>query len=61
MHFQKIPKISKKFLKITLNFAEFQKSKTETFWKKKKKSELIIMNNFIDKRHFSKLNNFCYL
>ena len=52
MHFQKFQKFPKKFLITTLNFAEFQKSKTETFWKKKKKSELIIMNNFIDKRLF---------
>ena len=52
MHFQKFQKIPKKFLITTLNFAEFQKSKTETFWNKKKKSELIIMNNLLIKGIF---------
>ena len=55
MHFQKIPKISKKFLKITLNFTEFQKIKIGNILEKKKKSELIIMNNFIYKRLFQNL------
>ena len=46
MHFSKIPKNFK-------NSKKFQKkSKKSKHFGKKKKSELIIMNNFIDKRLF---------